>query len=650
MIQAACPNCGNSVPFRSEFSTHAVCAYCDTMVVRTASGVENLGKVAEIQQDGSPLQVGVQGEYGGKSFQIIGRIQLSYGDGYWNEWHLMFSNGASGWIGEAMGEYFVSYESEVTPPNQSQVALGDTLQLGKQVYGVTGCTKNRVSAYEGELPFLVDTTEEFVTFDLRSTDGKAATIDYSGQTPTLFEGEYQAFQAFKFSGLRQEGAPPDPAMGMRVPATAGGVDKFNCPTCGAPHSVNGGVRSKMLVCEYCGSAVDISGSSLTVVWQEEQIRDQLKGGADIPIGSVAKLDGLEFTVIGYLKKSVTYQGVNYPWIEYLMYNFTNGYRWLVESDGHYTLMETVFEIPQKQSGGPASSPTTESMVLGGETFRHFQTSTARVDAVAGEFYWRVRLGDQATNFDYIAPPRSLSCEASETGFVWARGDYMTGAEVGRLFGMPQPSRSPVGVAPAQPNPYVSDTKMVWRTFWLAAVVGFFLLAFGLISGSSGEIYQTKGAVYETFRKNPPGLSSETFELKGHGNVAVTFKSKPSNRWIFIQAIFENQETRKTYPVGATLERFYGKGKTEKTIRRTGIPPGTYKLRWEVASGTTSTSPESPDSKKKSSKLPYSISVSRGAPVWGWFFFMVVVLVPIPILLTSKRSSFETRRWYNSDYG
>ena len=51
------------------------------MVVRTASGVENLGKVAEIQQDGSPLQLGVQGEYGGKSFEIVGRIQLTYGDG-----------------------------------------------------------------------------------------------------------------------------------------------------------------------------------------------------------------------------------------------------------------------------------------------------------------------------------------------------------------------------------------------------------------------------------------------------------------------------------------------------------------------------------------------------------------------------------------
>ena len=134
------------------------------MVVRTASGVENLGKVAEIQQDGSPLQIGVQGEYGGKSFEIVGRIQLAYGDGYWNEWHLMYSNGETGWLGEAMGEYFVSFQSQTNPPGEHSVALGEGLNFGGHIYAVTGFTRNKVSAYEGELPFLVDTTEEFSTY------------------------------------------------------------------------------------------------------------------------------------------------------------------------------------------------------------------------------------------------------------------------------------------------------------------------------------------------------------------------------------------------------------------------------------------------------------------------------------------------------
>lgn len=620
------------------------------MVVRTASGVENLGKVAELQQDGSPLKLGVHGEYGGKNFQIIGRIQLAYGDGYWNEWHLMYSNGKSGWIGEAMGEYFVSEESRSAVPAESQVMAGQVLSLSGQEYAVTGITRNRVSSYEGELPFLVDTTEEFTTYDLRTVDGKAATLDYSGDQPTLFEGEFQPFQSFKFTGLRQQGDPPDPELGMRVQATAGSVDRFNCPTCGAPHSVNGGARSKVLVCEFCGSAVDISGSSISVIWQEERMRQNLQGGSVIPLGTEAELDGIRFTVIGYLKKSVTYEGVVYPWTEYLLSNFTNGYRWLVESDGHYTLMETIFEVPRAAGGGPVGRPSKESVVYQGRTFKHFQTSTARVDAVAGEFYWRVKVGEAAANFDYVSPPYTLSAESSHTGFVWARGEYKQSEEIRALFGLQTHMPAPVGVAPGQPNPYIEESKTVWKTFWAASLVGLFLLMFGVLSGSSGELYKTPNLSYETFRNNEPGISSTSFEISGHGNVALDFQAGLSNRWMFINAVLENQETKESYPIGATLERFYDKGDTRLTVRQNDIPNGTYKLRWEALSGTTTTAPDKVDPNVASQKISYSIAVRRGDPVWGWYFLMLIVLVPIPLVLTSRRSSFETRRWYSSDYG
>ena len=652
MIQAACPNCGNAIPFHSEFSTHGVCAYCDSLVVRRDSGVENLGKVAEIQQDGSPLQLGANGQYGGKNFLIIGRIQLGFGDGYWNEWHLLYSNGESGWLGEAMGEYFVSFVKEAGGlPSQTQIALGDALALDGENFVVTGSTDNRVSAYEGELPFIVDQKQSFATYDLRSVSGKAATIDYSDQPPTLFMGEYLPFQAFQFTGLRQVGQPPDPSTGMRVPVQAGGVEKFNCPTCGAPHSVQGGVNSKLLVCEYCGSAVDISGSTVQVIWQEERLRAELQGGSELPIGSVARIEGLDFKLIGYLKKSVTFEGVKYPWVEYLLYHFTNGYRWLVESDGHYSLMSPMAELPRFSNGAPVGRPGTDKVIYQGRDYRHFQTSTARTDALAGEFYWRVKIGDQAANFDYVCPPHSLSMEASEDGFVWSKGEYKTQEEIRQMFGLQKTLRSAVGVAPSQPNPHLEPAQTTWRTFWAASLVGFLLLASGILSGSGGEIMSTGGQSYQTFRNNPPQVS-EPFELKGHGNVAFDFFSALSERWLHVKAelVSVEDESKKFGPVGATLESFHGKGSNRKTVRMAGIPNGTYRLRWEVSSGTTSPQAEPANLATKSSNVTYSISLRRGARVWGWYFFMLILLLPLPIMITMKKSSFETRRWYSSDYG
>ena len=141
-----CPNCGYSVPFHSEYSTHSVCSACDSLIVRKNSGVENLGKVGELQIDGSPLQLGVQGEYDGKAFQIVGRIQLRFKDGYWNEWYLYYSSGETGWLGEAVGEYFVNTQAKLSSqlPSSSQLGLGDSFSMAGETFVVTGKTTNSV--------------------------------------------------------------------------------------------------------------------------------------------------------------------------------------------------------------------------------------------------------------------------------------------------------------------------------------------------------------------------------------------------------------------------------------------------------------------------------------------------------------------------
>ena len=648
MIQASCPTCGAPVAFQAEFSTHAVCGSCDSLVVRKDAQVELIGKVAELQPDGSPLQVGTHGSYDGKAFHIVGRIQLAYKDGFWNEWHLVYSDGQSGWLGEAMGEYFVNFEVDGggALPSQGQLALGDKLALGSEQFVVTGSVTNSLSSYEGELPFIVNTSDPFLAMDLRSASGKAATIDYSDGAPVLYLGEYVSFDTFNFSGLREEGQPPSSAMARKVSATAG-VDKFNCPTCGAPQSVDGGVRSKVLVCEYCGSAVDVSNSSLNVIWQEESMRQKVQSGVSLELGSEAKIEGRDYKLIGFLKKSVTYEGVVYPWTEYLLSNPTHGYRWLVDSDGHYSLMSNLAGLPTYLGDTPVSRPGPGPIKFEGETYRHFQTSTARVDAVAGEFYWRVKLGETATNFDYVAPPKLLSMEASESGFVWGQGTYISHDDICDMFGLKKRLRPAVGVAPNQPNPKASQAKSVWRTFWAASIIGFVLLMTGILAGGGKEVFKTGPQIFHSFRHFKP-QESKPFKISGHGNVSFNFSSRVSNRWIHVKAELVNIKTNKIHKVGKTLERFYGKGSNKGEVRLSSIPAGEYKLRWDATSGTKSV-PDKPDKKQKSTDVPFSITLKRGVNSWGWYFLMLFMLLPVPVFTSLSKSRFETKRWYNSDH-
>ena len=77
--RAPCPGCGAPVEFRSAQSTHAVCGFCQSTVVRSGDTLARVGKMAELFDDHSPLQLMASGTWNKKSFTLIGRLQYKYG-------------------------------------------------------------------------------------------------------------------------------------------------------------------------------------------------------------------------------------------------------------------------------------------------------------------------------------------------------------------------------------------------------------------------------------------------------------------------------------------------------------------------------------------------------------------------------------------
>src|SRR5688572_12411014 len=107
MLKLNCPSCAATIVFKSRVSVLAVCSYCKSAVVRHDLNVENLGKMAELPPDMSPLQLGTRGKYEGTSFEIVGRLKVAWEEGTWNEWYLLFDSGRDGWLAEAQGFYGV---------------------------------------------------------------------------------------------------------------------------------------------------------------------------------------------------------------------------------------------------------------------------------------------------------------------------------------------------------------------------------------------------------------------------------------------------------------------------------------------------------------------------------------------------------------
>lgn len=199
-----CPNCGAGIEFLWSAAVQTTCPFCKTILVRHDVNLEKVGVVGDLPPDCSPIQIGTEGIFQKKGFVVVGRILYEYERGNWNEWHLMFNDGSSGWLADAQLEYAVSFlrkEPEALPP-ASQLEVGRSFQWFGASYEVTTITQANYVGVEGELPFQYWDKTVVPFADLRSGDARFATIDYSEQTPLLFVGQSVEFPELQFKNVR----------------------------------------------------------------------------------------------------------------------------------------------------------------------------------------------------------------------------------------------------------------------------------------------------------------------------------------------------------------------------------------------------------------------------------------------------------------
>jgi hypothetical protein len=205
MKTANCPSCGAPIQFRWSNAVQTVCEYCKSVLVRHDVDLEKVGQVATIPDDASPIQLGTEGIHRNKAFQVIGRIVYQYELGGWNEWHLIFNDGTSGWLSDAQLEYAVSFWTAPPAPlpQESAVWRDKEFQWHGNTYRVTSITRAHYVGVEGELPFEYWDKQDLTFADLRSRDARFATIDYSEDPPLLFIGEAVEYDDLRLKNVRE---------------------------------------------------------------------------------------------------------------------------------------------------------------------------------------------------------------------------------------------------------------------------------------------------------------------------------------------------------------------------------------------------------------------------------------------------------------
>lgn len=427
--RAACPNCGAPVEFASAASASAVCSFCRSTLLREGEALRRIGQSAELFDDHSPLQLGAAGKYQGSAFTVVGRQQLGYEGGSWNEWHVLFDGGPQGlrsaWLSEDNGAYVMAVDVPLSGPvpEPGELYPGQRRAVGGIIWDVASVQRAKLIAAEGELPQppRLD-APEFVVADLRNQDEQVGTLDWRDPA----QPSWSIGRSVRLVDLAMTGLKGESEKSLRGRA-------LECPSCGA--SLEPRLETtQSIVCAQCQAVVDISkgaGADLAHYKQDNPGLPPL-----IPLGRTGTIalgpkgtPALPWQVVGYVERievDVEAGEDQATWREYLLYNRTEGFGFLVDAEDGWSYANPITGVPKIRD---------QRAEYRGKTYQQLYSYSGAVTHVLGEFYWRLKKGEKTRNTDFAAGDLRLNREQTGSEVTWSAGGALDSDAVARAFGL-----------------------------------------------------------------------------------------------------------------------------------------------------------------------------------------------------------------------
>jgi hypothetical protein len=620
-VASACPQCGAPLRFGGAASLAAVCAYCRFASLRTGARLDAAGKVPDLVATDTRLSIGTAGKVDGRTFTLLGRLQLSQGEAVWNEWYASFGDGSWGWVAEAQGRLYVTFPQAApsTLPPLRALQPGMEVQLpgiGRAV--VDEVTEARLVSFEGELPVRPEVGETWRYADCSTDSGGFATLDYgSGGDGVLYAGRELGYPEAGLADCAPVAAP------SQVPARA-----LRCPNCGGPIELRR-PDTKAFACPSCGGLLDVSRGNFQVLGILES-----RSKPPIPLGAQGTLLGETLEVLGFLVRSITVDGERFAWKELLLHG-AGGYRWLSLYNGHWLYLRPIAAGKVVLSGRRADYER--------RAFKHFQGGPARYDEIQGEFYWEIRGGETVMTNDYVAPPWLLSSESTQTESSWSLGQSVTGADLWKAFELPGVPPPAVGVGEAEPNPFGARLAPAWKLAGAALAILFLLAALFAARAPRQQLLALDVPLA------PGDVSlSEAFDVSGGPQaLEITAEAAVEQAWVGLDVALIEEETGETEVVGFELSSFSGVEDGERWTEGSrhgsavigSVRAGRYLLRVE------------PQVERGQGQVPPTahVRVVRGVFLTTPLVLALVLVAAWPLLLVLRFVAFERRRWQDSDH-
>ena len=414
---------------------------------------------------------------------------------------------------------------------------------------------------------LLHRSSERTSIDLLNAEGGFASIEISADRVEVYIGEYVDFDDLKLDNLR-----PVPGWNAEVAEEKNRTTALACPHCGAAVQLRAAGLAMSAVCGSCGVVIDTSRPEVRTIQNADVANRNL--APILPIGQRGRLFGTEYEVIGF----VTREDRESNWSEYLLFNPWQGFRWLVTFEGHWSFIERVPTI---------SDLTSNAIEWQDRDYKFYAKNRATVTGVLGEFYWKVRRGEDADVCDYIAPPYILSKETYPglNEFAWSHGIYVEPRLVADAFGVKDPAGfRPGGLfKPTEPlrRPVAGNPPPIFRGSAARSFSSTFISCkpgrrwnsriaqFTFPSARGGPNRPTIPQIPTTLDPSAASASSEAakpmttphFSLAGPGQrVTIEAGTNVENSWLDLDFTLVNVQTNQSFPAEVEVSYYYGSGR------------------------------------------------------------------------------------------
>lgn len=623
--QFQCPSCGAANKVTNPGVLMRVCDYCKTAIYWDRESALRVGKKSVDLPRSSRFKVGARGKIRGEYFTILGRLSYEHEKGIWNEWFVEMENGEIKWLTEDEGELFLESPVELTAPVPpfSELKPGMHIPINDRIGVVEELGEARCVGGEGQIPFQVEIGETYPYADGAAPDGSFSfglEYDPTG-TVTAFVGR---ILTPKTASVKPEdrGAPE---------AKTG--EAIRCSACGKPYEGPRLDSTEMVVCEACGSGLQLDEATTRVVGRNVGEAPYFSFSVGLPV----VIEGTRYEVMGRLYYVEPDEDGEYPSMEYVLYDPDAGYLWLSEDNGHFTISRPYhvrFSVP------PIPVPKM-SVAVGKETFKVYESGELTLRWVDGALPWTATVGEKTRYTHLIKPPEYVDQEITGSELELFRGRYVSHEEMKEA--VPEGVRlpSPHGVHSCQPYRPASWLSGMWRVGIGFLLLNVILVVYSFIADKGNIVLKDQiaaGQYKGEHLTKPFTVPRDRCILRLRGSAPL------SNSWLAMDFAVVNAKEEvisefsgeASYYSGVDSEGSWTEGSRSFTSYFKVQKAGTYRLLVHAQGGTGVGG--GPRNETMHITLATNTTIS-------WYFFIPILLSgAVACLEPVMKWLFDQRRW------